>query len=51
MSACNNYKIYGISQNLDTKDYIIVFQDGYCVKLNVMENVYKLLMLMNFQLG
>ncbi|GES78447.1 kinase-like domain-containing protein [Rhizophagus clarus] len=25
-------KAYGISQNPDTKDYIIVIQDGYCVK-------------------
>ncbi len=25
-------KIYGISQNLDTKDYIIVFENGYCEK-------------------
>src|ERR687884_655293 len=23
-------KIYGISQNPDTKDYIMVIQDGYC---------------------
>ncbi|CAB5381024.1 unnamed protein product [Rhizophagus irregularis] len=24
--------IYGISQNIETKDYIMVFQDGYCEK-------------------
>ena len=30
----NDYdiKIYGISQEPNTKDYIIVFQDGYCQK-------------------
>ncbi|EXX57914.1 Rad53p [Rhizophagus irregularis DAOM 197198w] len=27
-----NCKIYGISQNPDTKNYIIVFQNGYCLK-------------------
>ena len=26
----NEIKILGISQNPDTKDYIIVLQDGYC---------------------
>ncbi|RIA85340.1 hypothetical protein C1645_830937 [Glomus cerebriforme] len=28
----HDIKIYGISQNLDTKDYIMVFNDGYCEK-------------------
>jgi hypothetical protein len=28
----NNLNIYGISQNPDTNDYIIVFSDGYCEK-------------------
>ncbi|EXX74760.1 hypothetical protein RirG_048130 [Rhizophagus irregularis DAOM 197198w] len=27
-----NYKIYGISQNPDTRNYIMVFKNGYCVK-------------------
>ncbi|CAB4426590.1 unnamed protein product [Rhizophagus irregularis] len=27
-----NYKIYGISQNPGTRNYIIVFKNGYCVK-------------------
>src|SRR5688572_16468353 len=29
---CNAASIYGISQNPDTKDYIIVLQDRYCEK-------------------
>src|SRR2546429_293523 len=29
-----NLKIYGISQNPDTKDYIIVLDDGYCKDCN-----------------
>src|ERR1051325_3275303 len=28
----NALKIYGLSQNQDTKDYILVLQDGYCKK-------------------
>ncbi|CAB5388837.1 unnamed protein product [Rhizophagus irregularis] len=28
----SNIKIYGISQDPDTKDYIMVFQDSYCEK-------------------
>ncbi|EXX61660.1 hypothetical protein RirG_169100 [Rhizophagus irregularis DAOM 197198w] len=28
----NNFKIYGISQNPDTKDYIMVLQNEYCEK-------------------
>ncbi|GBC06849.1 hypothetical protein RclHR1_07090008 [Rhizophagus clarus] len=27
----DNLKIYGISQNPDTKDYILVLQNGYCI--------------------
>ncbi|GES80780.1 kinase-like domain-containing protein [Rhizophagus clarus] len=32
----NNVKVYGISQNPDSKDYIIVLQDWCCEKCNVM---------------
>ncbi|GES91814.1 kinase-like domain-containing protein [Rhizophagus clarus] len=32
ISYGNIRKIYGISQNPDTKDYILVLQDGYCEK-------------------
>ncbi|EXX64088.1 Mkk2p [Rhizophagus irregularis DAOM 197198w] len=28
----NYLEIYGMSQNPDTKDYIMIFQDGYCKK-------------------
>ncbi|CAB5352324.1 unnamed protein product [Rhizophagus irregularis] len=28
----NDPKIYGISQNPDTNDYIVIFSDGYCEK-------------------
>ena len=31
-------KVYGISQNPDTKDYIIVLQDMYCKVLSINEN-------------
>uniref|UniRef100_U9UP15 Protein kinase domain-containing protein n=1 Tax=Rhizophagus irregularis (strain DAOM 181602 / DAOM 197198 / MUCL 43194) TaxID=747089 RepID=U9UP15_RHIID len=34
-------KIYGISQNPDTKDYILVFNDGYCLNCGKIVYTYK----------